>query len=306
VSDRAPVVDAILVTFGRADSVIEVCRSALAQSTGLRTLLVVDNNETPRAADLVGELASGTATDVRVLHPGRNLGPAGGIAAGFRELQRIAEPLEWVLMLDDDDPLPATDVVERELEALCSLGEDQSGGVALMGARFSPPLLLATPIDPRPGGLIPVDSLHGWAAPIYRAEALEEVGGFRPELFWGLEELDTGLRMGRSGWRLYVAADVFLALPTPGKQVARPGRPRARATDPSPRDYYRLRNSVDIGRRYFRRRHLALAIAVRAILKPLATLPLRPRVAIRALRQNVRAVVDGLRGDLGPKLSLRD
>jgi glycosyltransferase involved in cell wall biosynthesis len=299
------VVDAILVTFNRTQPLVEVCRSALDQSARLRTLVIVDNNEASLAAELVEELdRSATDTEIRVLHPGSNLGPAGGITAGFRYLRDRVGALDWVLLLDDDDPLPAPDIVERLLDAVGSAGADRVGGIALLGARFAPPLLLTRPIDPRPGGLIPVDSLHGWAAPLYRAAALEEVDCFRPELFWGLDDVDAGLRLVRADWRLYVAADVFLSLPALRKAVERPGRPRVRLADPSPRSYYKLRNTVDIGLRYFGLRYVLLAMIVRAVGKPIANLPVRPVIATRALRQNIRAIADGFRGRMGHGMRL--
>jgi hypothetical protein len=110
----------------------------------------------------------------------------------------------------------------------------------------------------------------------------------------------------RADWRLYVAADIFQALPTPQKALERPGRPRVRLRDPSPRDYYRFRNIIDIGLRYFGLRYVLLAMIVRAVGKPIANLPVRPVIATRALRQNTRAIADGFRGRMGHRVSLRE
>jgi hypothetical protein len=174
-----------------------------------------------------------------------------------------------------------------------------------MGGRFSPRLLLPTPIDPASGSVIPVDSLFGWAAPIYRADAVHEVGGFRRELFWGFEELDLGLRLRRAGWTLQAAAEVFRQLPTPAKARERSGRPRLGVAEPTARQYYGLRNTLDIGRRYFAPSNVVAAAAVRGIAKPLASIPIRPRRALRCLRLNLRAISDALRGRLGRTLDLR-
>jgi hypothetical protein len=128
------------------------------------------------------------------------------------------------------------------------------------------------------------------------------VNCFRPELFWGLDDVDAGLRLVRAGWRLYAAADVFLSLPTPPKALERPGRPRVRLEDPSPRDYYRFRNTVDIGLHYFGLWRVLAALMVRAVLKPIANLPAHPVIATRTLRQNIRAIIDGFRGRLGRRI----
>jgi GT2 family glycosyltransferase len=300
-----PTVDAIIVTYNRPRFLAESLRAALEQTMPPRMLVVVDNSVPPIAQPVVDEIG-GSATELVVLHPGANLGPAGGFAAGFRCLRDRLGDLDWVLFLDDDDPLPEPSVIERLLAALATAESGSVGGVALMGAVFRPALLLPAPVDLRNGGLVEVDWLHGWAAPMYRAEALAEVGGVRSELFFGLDELDLGIRLRRAGWQLYMAAGVYRSLPTPRKVIERPGRPRFHVEQPSGRDYYRVRNTVDIGLRYFRLRNVLLAITVRALLKPIANLPLHPRVAIRSLRQNIRAIIDGFRGRLGETFSLRD
>jgi glycosyltransferase involved in cell wall biosynthesis len=297
-----PPLDAILVTFNRPTLLERTCRSALEQTVAPRTLVVVDNNATASAREALRGL-QGQATDLHVLHSGENLGPAGGFAAGFEHLRRMKRELGWVLLLDDDDPLPRDDVAERLLEALPA-DVARVAGIALMGGRFSPRLLLPTPIDPDAGSLIAVDALFGWAAPLYRADAVEQVGGFRRELFWGFEELDLGLRLRRAGWTLQVAAEVFRRLPTPEKARERPGRPRVRVAEPSARQYYGLRNLLDIGRRYFGPGNVLLAAAVRGIAKPLVSIPFHPRRALRSLRLNVRAISDALRGRLGRTLDL--
>jgi glycosyltransferase involved in cell wall biosynthesis len=295
--------DAILVTFDRPSLLERTCRSALEQTVPPRTLVVVDNNPVPSAHVALRALDR-PQTEIEVLHRGENLGPAGGYAAGFESLRDRGRDPGWVLLLDDDDPLPRGDIAERLLDALPA---EASGvaGIALMGGRFSPRLLLPRPIDPGSGSLIPVDSLFGWAAPIYRAAAVQEVGGFRPELFWGFEELDLGLRLRRAGWTLHAAAELFRQLPTPAKARDRPGRPRLTVVEPSARQYYGLRNTLDIGRRYFAPTNVLAAAAIRGIAKPLVSVPLHPRRALRSLWLNMRAISDALRGRLGRTLDLR-
>jgi GT2 family glycosyltransferase len=40
-----------------------------------------------------------------------------------------------------------------------------------------------------------VDHLHGGFFPIYKSKALNHMGGFRSEMFFGFEELELGLRL---------------------------------------------------------------------------------------------------------------
>jgi len=300
-------VDAILVTFNRTEELVASCRAALDQSVALRTLVVVDNSPTPTAAAALAELIESSdrpPTRIEVLHPGANLGPPGAHDVGFAYLREEIGGLEWVLLLDDDDPLPATTVVEGLLDAVPADDGDRLGGVALMGMRFvRPGLLLGGPVDLEHDGLVAADALLGWAAPLYRATALEGAGGFRPALFWGDDDIELGLRLRRAGWRLVVAADAFRALDAMSDKV--PGRPRLGIVPPAPRDYYSLRNRIYIGRQYFPARSVAGAIVVRAFLKPAANLPLHPVLAARTVRLNARAVADGLRGRLGNTMELR-
>lgn len=301
-----PTVDAILVTFNRVEPLAASCRAALEQTHELRTLVVVDNSASSVATDVVDGVTSGLgnrSTSTEVVHPGENLGPPGAHDVGLKRLRERAGNLDWVLLLDDDDPLPSADVVERLLDDVPLHGSERVGGIALMGMRFvRPSLLLGGPVDVSREDLVPADALLGWAAPLYRYDALEDVGGFRPELFWGDDDIELGLRLGRSGWDLRVAAEVFRALPVSSEKV--PGRPRPGIVPPAPRDYYSLRNRIHIGRRYFRARDVAGAIAVRALLKPLLNMPVHPVLAIRTLRLNMRAIADGLRGRLGRTVPL--
>lgn len=303
-------VDAVLITYNTGDPLVEALQTALNQTRPPRTVLIIDNNPLPVARNAVDGLESKfPATRIEVAHYPDNLGPAGGFNEGCRILGDMYDDLDWILLLDDDDPLPSLDVVERLLIEADSLPRDFLGGIGLMGGLFEPSLLLAKPVPLDGGRVAEVDYLFGWASLLYSADALQKAGCCRPELFYRYVDLDQGLRLRRAGWALYAAVGVLkdvMGERQHPKMAERPGTPRTYLQEPTAFRYYRLRNLVNIGMHYCRRRDVLRAVLVRAVLKPLASLPLMPRLSVRVLALNMRAVADGVTGRLGRNHDLEE
>lgn len=299
------VVDAILVTYRRTEPLVASCEAALGQDCRIRTLTVVDNGGEGLARSQLAR--TGLLEDLRLMvrdAPG-NLGPTGGFNLGLEEIGRNDRQPDWVLFLDDDDPLAHPSLVGRLVAEASHAGGDSLAGVGLLGGRFFAPLLLPRSVEPADGPLTPVDCLFGNHAPLYRPAALRSVGGFRPELFWGHEELDLGLRLRRAGWNLAWASRLYASLPKAPKDLVRTGKPRLGVEPPSPSRYYVFRNTLYIGRSY-PKPYLALTVLARGILKPLLGIVTRPRAALGALRQNMRACRDALGGEMGRTVSLEE
>lgn len=88
----------VLVVTWRARDLLRECLAALRGQTAAHRLLVVDN----ASADGTAELLAGTA-EATVLRLPRNLGFAGGVAAGL-----AAVDTPWLALLNDDAvPAPA-------------------------------------------------------------------------------------------------------------------------------------------------------------------------------------------------------
>lgn len=296
-----PVVDAVLITYKNLDTLTESIEAVLGQSAAIRSVVVIDNNPTEIAQEQLKTIRSDQSEIIIAHHPA-NIGPAGGWSEGYRMLKQKWPELEWVLLLDDDDPLPRNDVVELLLAETVRLDSSDLGGIGLMGATFSPSLLLGRPIPLDSEPIMEVDYLFGWSSILYRAAALDDAGCCRPELFYRYVDLDQGLRLRKAGWKLYAAPGVLDRI-TEGqlhpKLVARPGTPRMQLEEPSAFSYYRMRNLVNIGLHYCRWRDVAGAVLIRAIAKPLSNLPAHPVLATRVLALNLRAVADAVRGRLG-------
>ncbi|MFO7165144.1 MAG: glycosyltransferase, partial [Mycolicibacterium hassiacum] len=101
---------AVVVTHRRPDALASSLAAVAAQSRTPDHLVVVDNDNDPRVAELVGAQPLPTT----FLGSRRNLGGAGGFALGM--LHALALGADWV-WLADDDGRPADDGVLAELLA---------------------------------------------------------------------------------------------------------------------------------------------------------------------------------------------
>jgi rhamnopyranosyl-N-acetylglucosaminyl-diphospho-decaprenol beta-1,3/1,4-galactofuranosyltransferase len=133
-----------------------------------------------------------------------------------------------------------------------------------------------------------------------RVRAVRDVGVFRGELFWGLDDLDYGLRLRGCGYRVLVSGELVrwarrehgrlgLAQPTASATMTRSGW----------RQYYTLRNLVDILRRNDRSALAARVAVTRGLGKGLVHGARHPREARSTMGMTWRAVRDGWRGELG-------
>lgn len=287
----------VLVTFRRPRELADHLDRLSAQTRPLDTLLVVDNDADESIRRLVLDRSGEPrpAAAVRYLGLEGNPGPAGAIAAGIDEVLAFADPDDLLILLDDDDPPPHADTlaaigsVRRELAAT----HPDVGGVGLWGAVLgrSGRLRAATATHPEV-----VDYLPGGACPHYTIEALRAAGGPDADLFFGFDDLDLGLALQRSGWRLWSSG---LARDHGWTSMVEGRRAKATVEAPTWRRYYSLRNLVVVLRRD--RRHLAaLSMSFGSgLAKPIANLVVHPRVAGANLRLNATALRDGWRSRLG-------
>lgn len=300
-----PSLHAVLVTYQRPSELLLCIQSLAAQSHQVASLMIVDNDGS--ASPSVANLQPEVPFEVEVLAPGDNLGPAGGFAYGINALLDRVSPNDWVLLLDDDDPLPSERMLAALLQrrdALLASGV-RLGGIGAKGARFDIERARTRPIPDVASDVYEVDHLHGGYAPIYLLSALQAAGNFRPELFWGREELDIGLRLNDAGWRLFVDVDVLRSLPSTSKLASAHASPRFLVRDESfERRYYAIRNLEFIARERSSSVRLRAALALRELGKPAANLVVRPRLALSLMKWNLRARRDARQGRLGRTVPL--
>lgn len=228
---------AVVVTYQRPDD-LRVLMTRLAEQTVVPSHLVVVDNDADEECRRIVESAPLAASYVTV-HD--NLGPAGGLRLGIR--RALADGFSgWVLLLDDDNPPIRPDDIER----VRRLRGPGVGGVGLTGARFDRRTgTMRRFADAELSGVLDVDYIPGNHLPMYSTDALAEVGGPSPRLFFGYEELELGLRVIGAGWRLVVDGDEFLALRKRfGTTERDPIRPESIRRESPWRRFYSVRNML--------------------------------------------------------------
>ncbi len=229
-----------MVTFRRPASLRAVLASVSSQTVPPVRLVVADNDPDGSARAVVEGLSPRAVPRVTYLPLAHNTGPAGGWAAAAHLAQQQSDRGEWLLVVDDDDPLGHAELVERLLRLAPSVPDaERCGAVGLRGARVDRLYARLRRVAVREGQPAPADYLASGGAPLYRWAALDDVGFFDPDLFFGFEDLDQGLRMAKAGWKLWA-----VGLPSL-HEVADTSPDRAPW-----REYYKTRALVVIARRH--------------------------------------------------------
>lgn len=269
----------LMVTYRRPDWLSRSIGAVLRQTTPPAVLVVVDNDADPDVRSYVEGLEP-PDTILRYAATSSNLGPAGGLQRGLEVLADIDPDAEYVLFLDDDDPLPAPDIVARLLQLRFELGEQVPvGAVGLVGGRWDDRrACIRRPADSELSGAVPIDYIGGGQAPLYDRAALEKIGGVDASLFFGFDDLDLGLRLRRAGYTLYAHGDMWRHERARHGRLGLEAQPARTGPEAPWRSYYSARNLVMILRAQ-RSSRQALQASVRQILGGLRRHScLRPRL----------------------------
>jgi glycosyltransferase involved in cell wall biosynthesis len=298
---RRPALHGILITYRRPAAFRKILARLGEQTRPPDRLVVVDNDPSPEVEASLADYRS-TGRQADYVGTPENLGPAGGIALGMREVLGFASDDDWAVLLDDDDPPEDPDLLGR-LETFAhqvSNRDPRTAGVGVMGARFD--WLRGRPAPVPDGdleGVVVVDYVGGNKLPMYRVGVFREVGTFRDDLFFGFDDLEFGLRVKAAGYRLYVDGAAWR------QRRARRGRlgadrvPSPVLDEPGWRRYYSLRNMIWILRSHGRDGTAARLALLAGVGKPLANVFLSPALARRHLALSWRACRDGWVGRMG-------
>lgn len=293
----------VLVTFRRPAALAITLGRLFEQDRLLDHLVVVDNAPTDESRAAVAG-ATGTAGSVEHLEMAENVGFTGGVAAGMHRVLELADDRDWIVVLDDDDPVPYTTVfsdLARFGERM--LAEDpKTAGVAITGGRFDwrRGRIRRVP-DEELSGPVRVDHVAGNQVPFYLVAAVRAAGTFHARLFFGLSEIEFGLRLTRAGYSFYANGDIWRRRREETGRLGLDLHPGWRLGPTGWRRYYVLRNSIYMLRR-FGHPTTALRVTLVNIGKPLVNLPLDPRAAIQHLATNLRACRDGWTGRMGRRV----
>src|SRR4051812_36342830 len=98
---------AFIVTYNRAEILMDTIQKIMSQTLTPEKLLVVDNGATDETKEKLNELYP-EAVHIKM---GYNAGPAGGVNVGLETLAK--EGYQWIFWGDDNDPPPTTDTFEK-------------------------------------------------------------------------------------------------------------------------------------------------------------------------------------------------
>lgn len=289
----------VLVTFRRPEDLRRSLDALAEQTQALDTLVVIDNDADSRVERLVTS-HRGAAPDVSYVPMPDNLGPAGAIHAGVAAVLAHAADDDWIVLFDDDDPPERRDCLEQLGVLLVELRstEPSCAGVGLWGATLSS---WSGRVRAEPSRVpAPVTYVPGGSMPHYLVGAVRAVGAPEPDLFFGFDDLDFGLRLRDGGFSLFSSG---LAREHGVGHMVDGRRASARSAPPTWRRYYSLRNLIVVLRDHGELRGALVMSVVAGVVKPVLNLVRNPRVAAANLSMNARALLDGWRGRLGRTIS---
>lgn len=272
-----------------------------AQTRPLDRLVVVDNEGSSTTESIV----RAAGLPVEYVTPTENLGFCGGVADGMRRALVHADDDDWIVLLDDDDPPRFDDAFERLHRFAVEMRsrDPRTAAVGVSGGWFDWRRGRMRRVrDDELRGAVPVDHLAGNNLPFFQVGAVRDVGPFSDELFFGYSELEYGLRLWSAGYTLYGHGALWLESRRRSGRLGHSLRPSRPVDAPTWRDYYSLRNVIHILRRFGHPWVAARVSFETGLAKPLWNLPRRPVLAIRRLRLNLTALLDGWTGRMGRRV----
>jgi N-acetylglucosaminyl-diphospho-decaprenol L-rhamnosyltransferase len=296
---QTPQLVIVALTYGPGGEVLGLVEHLRGQALATsHELIVVHNPSCP------GEtLVSSPLSDVRVLELPNNSGYVGGMNAGIQ--LALGRTPEFVLLLTHDVRITAHEVLRLE-RLLCEHPDLGAVGPVLCRSDGTPysagvirydrvGMCYRLPLQSMPRPLWLCAAIDG-SVMMWRASALEQVGGFDERFFMYFEDVDICARATRSGWGIAVA--------TESQASSAPGGGRRR----SAHAYLRARNSLAYSRN-FGRRGLLAGLAQCAVGLWYATpkpggsrfrQPEAKAIAVAYWRGTLLGVVDYFRGRWGP------
>lgn len=289
---------AFVMTFNRPDILRSTLRSILEQTQAPERILVVDNGEAGLTLPVVQEFDAALVTYHSM---GENTGPAGATAYALRRLAQ--EQFDWIYWVDDDDPPPASDTLERLLRLAEAHAAADLGGVGMVGSRFDWRVGEMRRLhDDELTGVIDVDVIAGNQQLILSRRMVDAVGVADSRLFFGLYEPEYCLRIRRAGYRLLVDGGMMLEQRRLWDRLGDEIH-RAVVPDYAPsriwQRYYRTRNYIFMMRRTFGRPDLARREAVKGLVRTGTVWTRGWSYGIAFVPLQLRAIADGYGGHMG-------
>ena len=290
----------LLVTYERPQEVRSTLAALASQTRRLDRLLVVDNGSTEDTRVVIENAEIGIPIDY--VSSSENLGSAGGVRFGMEVLLPQVSDDDWIVLLDDDDPPKFRDAFETlEAFAYAQVESDpRTAAVGIHGSRFDWKRgRLDRVQDGDLRGAVKVDYVGMNGLPFHRVAALRGGGVFSSDIFFGLSEVEHGLRLRRAGWSFYAHGELWRAAREGAGRIGHVGGPTLGVRPADWRRYYTLRNLLYILLTAGRRLTAVRVTLVVLIGKPLLNMLVSPRVAGGQLLVGLAAARDGWTGRMG-------
>lgn len=201
-SHSDPLVSIVIVTHNRASVCVETVEQALALAYEPKEIVVVDNASEDGTARVLQEEFGDRIVIVRR----SDRSPTAGRNEGIERSSGA-----FILTLDDDIRFVRADPIGRIVELF-----GRHPGVGVLAFRL---------VDAESGADIREHWWHGPSvetsaeaqflsdyfpegAACFRRSLIDQVGGYRPELFRGAENIEFSLRILRAGWSVLYTPDV--------------------------------------------------------------------------------------------------
>lgn len=298
-----PTLAAFILTYNRPEGLAQSVDALLSQTKRVDRIAVVDNASNP---DTEAQVRQWADEGITYHATGANLGSAGGVAWGLRLL--ADEGYDWILSVDDDDPARLPTAIER-LYGLIERNDAHGVGiVGTAGSYFSWDTGEHVRIpDADLVGDIDVDIVGGGSSFTVSRKVIESVGVPNPEFFFGHYDPLFCLQVKRAGYRIMVSGDLmrdfrFYA----GRLDLKATRGTIVPTTPEHaawRRYYVTRNYIHAMRQTFHEPRLARRQAAKALVHSATSWTRGPRFGARFTGMQLRGIVDGYLGRLGPRVA---
>jgi len=209
----------VVVTYNRADLLVNLLDGLAGLQRPADAVIVVDNASTDHTAAV---LADASLRGLRVITTPENLGGAGGFRAGMKAAYDGGFDRIWLM---DDDVVPAPDcltvLLATDEDCLMSVRENTEGGlIELAATRFD----LRNPLAIKPKTASVMTTYPDRASMPERVElenvafegfmvrrrVVETIGLPDASFFIFYDDVDYALRARRAGWRIWGIRDARL------------------------------------------------------------------------------------------------